>query len=155
MRKLLLLAVSVSLILATPVMARGNFQSYAENTSKYQQYSNSDDSMSDDSATDWEDDSIPEPQYDSQSTALAVCGNHTVFINQVDNVITVDGITYQLAGADYRETGTGDVAMIDHYMRNNDPAKMVSLMVLQKSRITFLYKNGESGSKECRKPHWN
>lgn len=155
MRKLLLLAMSVSLVLATPVMARGNMQSYANDTSKYQSYASTDNNSSDEDATDWEDHTVPDPQYDSQGASLSMCGKHTVFLNQDDNVLTVDGLTYKLLGVDYRETGDGDVALIDHYMINDDPSKMVSIMVLQKKKITFFYKNGEDSSQQCVKPQWN
>lgn len=160
MRSKLLLAVAVALCFNGTALARGNNTFHPENYSKYQQDTRTpeeieEDQDYEDGATDWEDHTVPSPQNDSQTASLAMCGKHTVFISKDDNVITVDGITYQLAGVDYRNTGTGDVALIDHYMLNSDPDKMVSLMVLQKSRVTFLYKSGEPSSKECRKPDWN
>lgn len=149
MRKLLLLAVSVSLVFTASTMARGIHNSAPQNNQYSEQYD------SDDDGTDWEDHTLPSPKYDSQSSSFSMCGNHTVFMNQDDNVLTVDGITYQLMGTDYRKT-ENDVALIDHYVLNrNNPDKLVSLMVFQKSKQVLFYKNGESHSVSCHKPKWN
>lgn len=152
MRKLLLLAVSVSLVFTASSMARSDFKNYAENTSKYsEQYDNSDDSSEND-ATDWEDHTVPDPQYDSQSMALAICGQHAVFINDDNFTAVIDGVKYKLLGTDYRQTVDNDVALIDHYVRNNNPKTMVSIMVLQKSKQISLYKHGDSFPSKCVKP---
>lgn len=159
MRKLLLLAVSVSLVFTAPAMARGNYNSSSENYQKYQQDTRTpeeieEDEDYEDAATDWEDHTVPSPQNDSQNASLAMCGKHTVFINQDDNVLTVDGLSYQLLGVDIK-TVDGEPVLIDHYIFDNDLKKMATLAVFQRSKRMLFYKKGESHSAPCSPYQWN
>lgn len=159
MRKLLLLAVSVSLVFTAPAMARGNYNSSSENYQKYQQDTRTpeeieEDEDYEDGATDWEDHTVPSPQNDSQNASLAMCGKHTVFINQDDNVLTVDGLSYQLLGVDVK-TVDGEPVLIDHYIFDSDLKKMATLAVFQKSKRMLFYKKGESHSVPCSPYQWN
>lgn len=150
MRKLLLLAVSVSLVFTASTMARGNHNNAVQNNQYNEQYG-----AAENDATDWDDHTVPDPQYDSQAASLAMCGKHTVFINQDDNILTVDGITYKLVGSDYRQTDT-DVALIDHYTVTGKPSDTIaSLMVFQKTKEVLFYLKGDSGSVQCKPYNWN
>ncbi len=156
MRKLLLLAVSVSLVFTAPAMARGNYNSSSENYQKYQQDTRTpeeieEDEDYEDGATDWEDHTVPSPQNDSQNASLAMCGKHTVFINQDDNVLTVDGLSYQLLGFDYKVVNSEPV-LIDHYALGN---KIANLAVFQNSKKMIFFLQGEKHSVECVPYQWN
>jgi len=156
MRKLLLLAVSVSLVFTAPAMARGNYNSSSENYQKYQQDTRTpeeieEDEDYEDGVTDWEDHTVPSPQHDSQNASLAMCGKHTVFINQDDNVLTVDGLSYQLLGFDYKVVNSEPV-LIDHYALGN---KIANLAVFQNSKKMIFFLQGEKHSVECVPYQWN
>lgn len=156
MRKLLLLAVSVSLVFTAPAMARGNYNSSSENYQKYQQDTRTpeeieEDEDYEDGATDWEDHTVPSPSNDSQNASLAMCGKHTVFINQDDNVLTIDGLSYQFLGFDYKVVNSEPV-LIDHYALGN---KIANLAVFQRSKKTIFFLQGEKHSVECVPYQWN
>lgn len=135
MRKLLLLAMLVSSVFASTATARGN-SDYSNNyDSGYDQgYDDAEDD-----ATDWEDHLLPSPNHDTQSSALAMCGPHTLYMDGASSSITVDGETWYLVDGDVRPDGSGDRLISTHYVKSASTSyNAVTIGITEKSKAFML-----------------